>query len=123
MIHVCEVCGHSSTSHDARCNVDGCNPGSHFPPLCCPECPCRSFVEAHADLYALGPLTCVAPGLWRSKDESWTFALIESSAAWYVYETDDEWPSFGERFATLREARREVTWTLADRWLSREPAA
>jgi hypothetical protein len=42
--HICEICFRSSDEHPTECgNGNGC---SHWPPLCCEGCSCRSFEEA-----------------------------------------------------------------------------
>lgn len=107
--HVCH-CGLFVSEHESRCDV--CDE-HHFPPLCCRGCPCRSVIAAHPELADLGPLTCVVPGIWRSKDGYWTFQHIEHDDRWYVYEDGSDWPT--SRHPTLRDARAEVVHQLADR--------
>ncbi len=43
--HICTVCFEVVSEHDEECSVEGCQ--GHWPPLCCPECGCESFEEAH----------------------------------------------------------------------------
>lgn len=45
--HICEVCGLPGNRHgENSCGEPGCY---HWPALCCPECPCLSFVQAHPE--------------------------------------------------------------------------
>jgi hypothetical protein len=46
--HLCEWCFQPVSSHDEICGEPDpdCR---HFPPLCCPGCPCGSFREAHPE--------------------------------------------------------------------------
>lgn len=114
--HVCTSCGCYVHQHDSDCAVEGCD--GHFPPLCCHDCDCLSIIDAHPELTALGPLTIVCPGLWKSKDQFWTFTRLDAQGLWYVYASLDEWPSFGERFATLRDARARVQSFIDERWVA-----
>ena len=47
-VHYCEHCGRTAEEHEAQCWC-GCG-NSYLLPLCCPECPCGSYAEAHAVL-------------------------------------------------------------------------
>lgn len=49
-MHVCEVCSRYAYDHDTKCLVDGCKPGEHWPPLCCPGCSCESYEEMHGSM-------------------------------------------------------------------------
>lgn len=42
--HYCTVCARSFRTHPEQC--DDCG-GTHWPPLCCPGCACRSHETAH----------------------------------------------------------------------------
>lgn len=49
--HMCEWCQCFVHNHESRCEV-GEPPGErhyHLPPLCCPDCPCESFYDAHPE--------------------------------------------------------------------------
>ena len=48
MTHICGICFQDSAEHDSRCYEQGCEGDTHWPALCCPGCPCRSYEEAHA---------------------------------------------------------------------------
>lgn len=50
MKHICEVCSQPGHDHTEQCARD--HACLHWPPLCCPGCPCRSFEDAHAYLVA-----------------------------------------------------------------------
>lgn len=50
--HVC-ICGREMSDHDAVCYEPECDGVQHWPPLCCRECPCRSYQEAHPMLRIL----------------------------------------------------------------------
>lgn len=45
--HRCGVCFQESGAHDEHCYRNPCEVGNHWPPLCCPGCPCASFEDAH----------------------------------------------------------------------------
>lgn len=46
-MHICGVCFQDSADHDVYCYEEDCEEETHWPPLCCPDCPCRSYDEAH----------------------------------------------------------------------------
>lgn len=52
MTHVC-ICGTESIYHSDQCHAGGCEAAWHWPPLCCPDCPCHSYQEAHPTLRVL----------------------------------------------------------------------
>lgn len=43
MSHTCQECFQAAETHYEECAY-GCK---HWPPLCCPGCPCGSFARAH----------------------------------------------------------------------------
>lgn len=45
--HICEVCNLPAGEHTEDCIIVGCN--GHWPPLCCPGCPCESFEDVHPE--------------------------------------------------------------------------
>lgn len=47
-IHYCENCSRPSEEHSQYCHEMYCDAKVHYPPLCCPECPCGSYAEAHS---------------------------------------------------------------------------
>ena len=49
--HVC-VCGLVEWAHEEHCEYGG-RQHTHHPPLCCAECPCESFAEAHPEATGL----------------------------------------------------------------------
>jgi len=46
-MHLCGVCWQDSGLHVEDCFKQGCETIVHWPPLCCSECPCGSYEEAH----------------------------------------------------------------------------
>lgn len=46
--HVC-ICGQMDYDHREQCYYGEDDGHSHYPSLCCPECPCLSFEEAHPE--------------------------------------------------------------------------
>jgi hypothetical protein len=58
------------------------------------------------------PLRRVRPGVWRSRDERWTFLRHQSDPhpqRWYAYEGDDDYPANdGSGHTTLRAVVRWV---------------
>lgn len=62
--HICEACFQPSHQHDSRC---GCGK-RHWPPLCCPKCPCGSYDEAHG--------YCEGSGKSSIKTHAWTVAGV-----------------------------------------------
>jgi hypothetical protein len=45
--HWC-ICGVEDAEHDIRCWYED---HTHMNPLCCPECPCLSYEQAHPELF------------------------------------------------------------------------
>lgn len=54
------------------------------------------------------------PGHYQSHDGRWMVGHMEASDSWHVWEDDDEYPTFGQRFATKRDAVAEIRATLED---------
>lgn len=57
MEHICEHCYAPDWRHPSDCGEPtpddrGCH---HMPALCCPECPCLSFVQAHPESTRVTP--------------------------------------------------------------------
>lgn len=53
MSHWC-ACGNEDNQHSSDCfEPESECVGSHWPPLCCPECSCHSYQEAHPLLRVL----------------------------------------------------------------------
>lgn len=53
--HICLVCGRDGHVHDERCDCGS----RHWPPVCCPGCPCWSFADAHKDIAIHEPDTSI----------------------------------------------------------------
>lgn len=62
-MHVC-ICGRYDWEHDEVCYY-GDGDHRHYPALCCPECPCDSFKEAHPEEFGvpIGTVEGITPGL------------------------------------------------------------
>lgn len=55
---------------------------------------------------SIRPLRRLAAGHWQSRDGAYTFGRMDADRLWYVWEgpAEGDWPSLGQRFATLRDA-------------------
>lgn len=47
LMHICLICLQEAGDHSWQCHDINCEQARHWPPLCCPGCPCESFEEAH----------------------------------------------------------------------------
>lgn len=52
--HLCD-CGRWVHEHPERCGMDEAGECSHQPALCCPDCLCDSFYQAHPEQRGVFP--------------------------------------------------------------------
>jgi len=74
--HVC-ICGTMDDQHEERCYY-GEEDHSHWPPLCCSNCPCLSFEEAHPEVVGtlIGPRLPTRVKTILAQHQIWTMERL-----------------------------------------------